>query len=225
MVTALVSRMKRDEILFVMPESEELDDGMMPGGNREYTDLRGSTWGDASEALEQDVDLILRLRDCADPHSELEKYIASRLRVSLDDQNFDAYDLLGRSIYSRLDPGVASTVLALSASGAAPITSCNGGIFGDCHQELFPLVCFFAPPDVGIWIAELAAESGLILEQNSITRSPVLSSLKIEPFVRFAELLVSGGAFEMVNGGPSRAAFRPRCGRPIPARCEPYAIV
>jgi hypothetical protein len=51
-----------------------------------------------------------------------------------------------------LDLGVASSVVALSAARCIPFSSCNGGAFGDHHEEAFPLVSFFVKP---AWVSLL----------------------------------------------------------------------
>jgi hypothetical protein len=53
-----------------------------------------------------------------------------------DDETLEAFEFL-----FGLDPGIATSVLAISAAGAAPLTSCRGG---PGHYEQHPLVGFWA---------------------------------------------------------------------------------
>lgn len=177
---------------FGMPDDNELEQYDHPArpiaGNELYRDVRGAKWSDVVDVLEQDRELADRLVRTADIYEQIVKYLGERNRAEGEDARGEAY---WNSVYGYLDPGIASSVLALSAAGAAPVYSCNGGIFGDKHHEAFPLVCFYASEDAGPRIARLASEAGVILEYNRISQTPVLSCLKIEPFIRFAELMVS----------------------------------
>jgi hypothetical protein len=177
------------DIPFAMPDPRELSGATPVAGNHAYVDLRGATWDEVEDALRQDREIAPRLRASDDPEEELLDYAAEKLGVDLRDK-VARFDALESSIYRHLDPGLASTVLGLSAAGAAPTYSCNGGIFGDRHHELFPLVCFYAPTHIGERVATLAHEAGVVLEFNSISNTPVLSCLQIEPFMRFAELMI-----------------------------------
>jgi len=60
-----------------------------------------------------------------------------------------------------LDPGVASTVAALAAAGAVPVTSCAGG---PGHSERHPLVLFWAEAAVLAPILAAAEEAGVFVE-------------------------------------------------------------
>lgn len=64
-----------------------------------------------------------------------------------------------------LDPGVAGLVLAISALGGTPISSCNGWLVGaSSHRSEVPHILFTASPDVmdRIIPAAMANEVGLI---------------------------------------------------------------
>lgn len=90
---------------------------------RSYQDMRGLTWDDAYETLKLEKELIDRypgdLNDAEESMFETEKDISG--------------------LYG-LDLGIASTVVALSAAGCAPIASCNGA---PSHHEAYPLIAFY----------------------------------------------------------------------------------
>lgn len=177
-------------IPFGMPDPDVLEPDQPVAGNYQYKDLRGASWSDVMDVLCQDRELSPRLKIATDVDDEIKKYLGARSAVPVVEED-DRDELFWDSVYSYLDPGLASTVLALSAAGAAPVFSCNGGIFGDEHFEKFPLVGFYASEEVGRKIEILACSAGVILEFNRISETPVLSCLEIEPFMRFAELMIT----------------------------------
>jgi len=61
--------------------------------------------------------------------------------------------------------GTAGAIFALSAAGAAPISSCNGGLLGDTsHSSQVPHILFSVTRDClgPIFAAAEAAEVGLV---------------------------------------------------------------
>jgi hypothetical protein len=110
--------------------------------NRAYCDLRGYSWRQSMEILQLEERLTTRFQSKEDSRTVLGA--VSRELDELHDNGEDG--LLG------LDLGVASTVIALSAARCIPFSSCNGGAFGDHHEEAHPLVSFFVKP---AWVAIL----------------------------------------------------------------------
>jgi hypothetical protein len=150
------------------PEEERLETDSGLGGNRQYVDLRDCDWKDYAEAAACEADLISRLEGLEDDDARAELIEAWE---SYNDSDVDIFALMG------LDIGVASVVLALSASGCAPCTSCNGGAFGDGHHESHPLVLFFSRQSLAPLLLECAeetdvglvgAEGGLLVYSRTI---------------------------------------------------------
>ena len=70
---------------------------------------------------------------------------------------------------SSLDPGVAGLVMAISALGGTPISSCNGGFVGTSeHRSDVPNILFAAPPETmdRIIPMAMATEVGLIFNEG-----------------------------------------------------------
>lgn len=132
------------------PEEERLETDSGLGGNRQYVDLRDFDWDDYKDAAACEADLIARLEGLEDDDARSELIEAWE---SYDDPDVDIFALMG------LDIGVASVVLALSASGCVPCTSCNGGAFGDSHHESHPLVLFFSRQPLVPLLLECAEET------------------------------------------------------------------
>lgn len=140
------------------PEAERLETDSGLGGNRQYVDMRDCDWDDYEDAAVCEADLIARLEGLEDDDARCELIEAWE---SYDDPDVDVFALMG------LDIGVASVVLALSASGCAPCTSCNGGAFGDSHHESHPLVVFFSRQPLAPLLLECAEEAGVGLVRQA----------------------------------------------------------
>lgn len=96
----------------------------------------------------------------------------------------DAYE----EVYSLcLDPGVASTVAALAALGACPVSSCSGG---PDHYEKHPLVFFWCDEEQLKICQEAATEAGVNLEGVSTPGFLVWHEHSIEPMRAFAKAVV-----------------------------------
>lgn len=115
------------------PEGERFKSDSGLGGNRLYEDLRRQPWWLYKEALAYERAFIRQFETAPDDDARADL-------IEALDEDEDAACLCG------LDPGVASCVLALSASRCAPFTSCNGGAFDGGHLESYPLVSFFVRP-------------------------------------------------------------------------------
>jgi hypothetical protein len=112
------------------PEGDEADDDRGLGCNREYCDLRDLEWIDAEEVFASESELISRIETAEDPERAYE---------DIDEESYEEPErLMG------LDIGVASLVVALSAAGCVPFSSCNAGAFGGSHREWHPVVVFCA---------------------------------------------------------------------------------
>ena len=178
-----------------MPDEALVASGATPGGNRLYADLRGTfDWNDARRTLREDRVIARHLRSLTSywaMREEASCVLAERAGIDPETYWLDQFEA---SPFSHLDVGVASSVVALVALGAAPIISCNGGIFDDAHFHPHPLVAFFAPTEAGDMILDAARTAKLHIEQNEFTKSPMIASLRIEPFFRFASILCKSNA-------------------------------
>lgn len=137
------------------PKGEEVETDSGLGCNREYADLRRMTWRDYAEVAQAEDDLFALLVACDDPEEELDQLEAEAEEA---EETGEPDPLMG------LDVGIASTVIALSAAGCIPVSSCNGGVFGRRHHERHPLVVFCArEPHLSVLnLAATEADIGLI---------------------------------------------------------------
>jgi hypothetical protein len=119
------------------------------GCNRAYEDLTGRSWVDAQTVFDLERDLISKIE------SE---------RESLDEESFETELLEAEMYLDGLDLGVAATVIALSAAGCVPFSSCNAGAFGGDHQERYPLVAFYAPTNAVELLLSAATEAEIGLD-------------------------------------------------------------
>src|SRR5262245_7331020 len=92
------------------------------GGNDLYEDLRRFTWADADATL-------------LDEQRAIQQVLEEGARPAA----------LSAGRWG-LDLGVASSVVALSAAGCVPFTSCNASTFEPGHSAPFPIVRFYARP-------------------------------------------------------------------------------
>ena len=86
-----------------------------------------------------------------------------------------------------LDPGVASTVVALSAIGACPYSSCSGD---PGHRETHPLVVFWADQDILSKVLESAATAGVEVEGVEPTGIIVYTLSDVSLMREFAQVLM-----------------------------------
>ena len=156
------------------PEGERFKADSGLGGNRLYEDLRRQPWWLYREALAYEQAFIRNFETAADDDARAD------LLEALDEDEASAC-LCG------LDPGVASCVLALSASRCAPFTSCNGGAFGGRHLESYPLVSFFVRPALAPHLLSCAEEVdvGLLDYAGALQ----VYARKITHMLDFAEIL------------------------------------
>jgi len=147
-------------------------DGMVL--NRGYVDVRGCDASELAYAIEEEE---LFFEEAAG----LEK--GSESLFDLLDHYFMESDL-------QFDVGVNAAVVAISVVGGTPISSCNGGWFGDDHSSAVPHILFsvsaaqFAP----IQAAAEAAHCGLI--NNG--RHAELYADELPKLLAFAREIASG---------------------------------
>lgn len=176
-VTAPEIIIRVDTDLLRWPTDDELEeDEPYFAGNRRYEDFRGFDWRDAIVAIRVDRDAMKSVQS------------GSVAEEVLRDQ-------LGGSEFEGppwgLDIGVAGAVAALSAFGAIPAASCNGGRLGAHHSYSHPLVAFFALPEMVAELMRCAEASGA-----GLTNSPnhdgtlLVFSHRLEGLTAFARHLI-----------------------------------
>jgi hypothetical protein len=163
-----VRKVEPQELGWPAPGEAGHDSGL--GCNRMYADLRRLSWAEAKRVFALEGSLIARMESAADTADE---WAAIEDELSESDQ-----DLYG------LDPGVASTVVSLSAAKCVPFSSCNAGAFGEHHQERYPLVAFYARAQAVDLLAESAEEAAIGLEGNDYLVAYADDIRKIREFAR-----------------------------------------
>lgn len=119
--------------------------------NHQYVDMRGYSIAEAREIVAEETQLLDDMEAIGDDDDRLEELLGE-----LYD---DASELTG------FDVGTAGAIFALSAAGAAPISSCNGGLLGDAtHSSRVPHILFSTARDrlAAILAAAEAANVGLV---------------------------------------------------------------
>lgn len=143
--------------LAVLSEEEASNadvDGCL-AGNQHYNDLRGMTFADLEATLVREDGLVDAFEAVGNPAALEERFVQERGTA------FEPVDDLWG-----LDVGVAGAVIALSALGATPVSSCNGAVYGTPHQSHYPYVAFFlADADLSVLLG-LAEAEGLGLVGN-----------------------------------------------------------
>src|SRR3569623_1592468 len=151
------------------------------GCNRSYDDLTGRSWADAETVLELERELISKIES---------------QHENLDEESLETELLEAEMFLDGLDLGVASTVIALSAAGCVPFSSCNAGAFGGDHQERYPLIAFYAPRNAVDLLLSAATEAEIGLDDGNylvayaddIRKLPMLASVLIEQRAKFDSL-------------------------------------
>jgi len=137
---------------------------------RGYQDMRGLTWDDVWETL------------------KLERAIINRYPGDLSDAEESVFEKEEDiSCLCGLDLGIASTIVALSAAGCAPIASCNGA---PGHHEAYPLIAFYCRKGRvrDILKATEIAKCGLY---NGESGALVVYGENVGTLMEFAEVLFS----------------------------------
>lgn len=149
------------------------EDGLMI--NHEYSDMRGYSIKDALDVIEEEEDIFTRLESSGyDDH-----FIA---KIS-DEMYEDISPCFG------FDLGTAGAVHAISAAGHAPVSSCNGGAFGDWHSLPNPWIIFYAGPESLLPLIK-AAESTDVGLVPGIEGTVELYADDIRKFPRFSRALI-----------------------------------
>jgi len=159
------------------PSEEELDqEEPYFAGNRRYQDFRGFDWGEAISAVRADRRLVGAVTSGVIAEDALQEELES---FEFDQPPWG------------LDIGVAGAVAALSALGAIPVASCNGGRLGIRHSYGHPLVAFFALPSMVETLTQCATTSGVGLinsPQNDGTL--IVFSPQLDGLAAFAKRLI-----------------------------------
>lgn len=147
--------------------------------NRLYKDMRGYSRDEAGEVLEIEEALLRNERE----------------REKLEERLFEMAPTM-----VPLDCGVVSTVLALSAAGCVPITSCSGG---QGHSEPGPVVVFRARPALVRHLLEAAEESecGLVNADDGML---AVYAVSIDRMLGFARSLI--GPHRSIRKARSRSS-------------------
>lgn len=131
-------------------ENEEAADGTGLGCNLDYRDLRGLTLEDAR-------------RGVALESEQVEQLLANGSGCSGCDDGCQQCE----PEIEGLELGVASTVVALSAFGCTPYTSCNGGAFGGDHPSSHLIVGFYLRPPHVETVRDAAWRAGVGLTNDA----------------------------------------------------------
>lgn len=174
-------RRKIDPASLRWPQRAEISgENAAPAGNQYYQHLVGLPWSQLPPTLAVEAKLIARIEAAENPAAEEERIIEEL--ASADD--FETVPPL-----RGLDIGVASPVFALSAAGAIPVASCNGGAFGLFHHGHNPYVAFFIRPRRLISIQAWAEAAGLgLVDHDGLA---VLHARRIADFQIFASLALA----------------------------------
>ena len=153
-----------DAASLAWPQEADAASDSLEANHYYMADVRLARWEDVDRVLKRESE-VLPLLGAAE-HAEAEWESQSE-RISA------AADGVADEFFSALDPGIASTVLALGAAGCIPFWSCNGGAFGGEHSSPFPIVRFFAKVEHIIVLAVAAEKSGAKLHQDEHGRCAV----------------------------------------------------
>lgn len=167
------SLMLIDPACLGFPDEETMSDTDGLVENHDYRDFRGLPPSLFEEVLEAEAALLALPPD----HNE--------------DEHSDLYEpLMG------LEPGVASTVVALSVIGACPVTSCSGQ---EGHYEKYPLVYVWLSAEQIALVEQAAGETGV--DVRGIDTPGVLISVPtsgdLQRMRDFAVRLVAGSESDL----------------------------
>jgi hypothetical protein len=150
-----------------------MEEGYGLGGNRHFTDLR-------------DVD-SQNVRDAINFENLFLEMLASGSDYD------DAVDVLDENLgnFFGLDPGVTSAAITLSALGAIPFSSCNGGTLGGSHHERYPLIALYSPSRHVLNVIErICTQVGLGLVAEEGRTEIIVYSDSLLPFRKLSELFL-----------------------------------
>lgn len=145
-------------------ESAHAQDGILL--NHAYVDMRGYSIADARQLVAEEAELLLEIGAIGGGGDD-------RL-VELLDEIYESCSELGG-----FDVGTGSAIYALSAAGAAPISSCNGGLLGETsHSSQVPHILFsvdkerLAPIIAAAEAADVGCSTTRDMSKFSRTRFP-----------------------------------------------------
>ena len=175
-------------------DADEADETGYLAGNQMYQDLRGYGWGDVAAAVEIERRLIARLQAADDLDGEAQR---------IDDERLDCFE--PSDGLWELDIGVAAATIALSALGATPVGSCNGGGFGGHHQARYPYVAFYADAGAAEVVFALAQASDVGLRGDESGLAQIYAAGDLD-LLRFAEIALSsqGSTASSSGSDPSK---------------------
>ena len=133
-------------------ENADATDGILL--NQAYVDMRGFSITEALEVVSEEAGLLSAIEAIGSDDDRLEQLMEELYENESDLSGFDA--------------GTAGAIFALSAAGAAPISSCNGGLLGDMsHASEVPHILFSVDPSNLSPIVAAAETAGVGLLNNS----------------------------------------------------------
>ncbi|RVD70235.1 MAG: hypothetical protein E5V62_05620 [Mesorhizobium sp.] len=155
-------------------EQATSEDGLML--NHSYFDMRGYSVADAKTAIAEEADLLAEL-EASDWDADTAEELAENM---IETGEYAGW----------FDIGTSAAVFALSAAGATPISSCNGGrIGGTHHSDEVPNILFSIEPSLLDPILRSAEEIEAGLINNG-----VYAELFVDDLLKlhaFAEKLVA----------------------------------
>ncbi len=146
------------------PEEADAASDSLEANHYYMADVRLARWEDVDSVLDREREVLPLLASADDADSEWETQ-SERISATADG--------VADELFSALDPGIASTALALGATGCIPFWSCNGGAFGGDHSSPHPIVRFFAKAEHAPALTAAAEKSGAKLHQDEHGRCSV----------------------------------------------------
>ena len=144
--------------------------------NHSYVDLRNAEIADVAETIAFERRFVIESANLAYDSPEMEDWLAeTALAMELP-----------------VDMGVCSAVEALSAVGATPISSCNGGAFTSGHASDVAHVLFSCRPGLVRKVTEAARLTNCGVINNG--RHAEVYATEVEHLIDFAEALVRSEA-------------------------------
>jgi hypothetical protein len=149
------------------PDEADAASDSLEANHYYMADVRLVRWEDVDSVLEREREVLPMLASAGDAESEWE---SQSERVSAGARG------VADEFFASLDPGIASTALALGATGCIPFWSCNGGAFGGDHSSPDPIVRFFAKAEHVPALTAAAEKSGTELHQDEHGRCAVTAN-------------------------------------------------
>ena len=118
--------------------------------NHDYVDLRGFGFDEVEDVYAHEAEIF------------------DRISMGIDDKEFD--DLIvefDETYFLPLEVGIVSGVLAVSALGCVPITSCRGNTLHDRHRFDAPTILFYARPEHLATLLVAARAAGVSIVNNN----------------------------------------------------------